>query len=55
MSNDITGMIRESEHKLQDIVNYAHRSDTDKKVKENVESVIARKLRELTNTMRKDQ
>ena len=44
LSGEITSIIGESEGKLKEIVAYNHTSDTDKKVTENVQAVLAKRL-----------
>jgi len=52
---DITACIRESDDKLRDIIAYEPRSDIDRRVKENAQSILAKKLQSLTHDVRRDQ
>mmetsp|Transcript_4496 Transcript_4496/g.3772 ORF Transcript_4496/g.3772 Transcript_4496/m.3772 type:complete len:269 (+) Transcript_4496:150-956(+) len=52
---DITNDIRINEGKLKEIKRYEPQSDTDAKIKANVEIVVAQKLQEMTLTLRQRQ
>ena len=52
---EITQDIRENEEKLKEIRRYKAVSQTDEKIKANVEIVVAKRLQEMTHVLRQRQ